>query len=458
MSEDLDVTEDADLEVPARVIAVEAHGLVGRAKPVTLQLADDHPVLLTGSSGSGKSTVLRGIHAVATGNFPLLLTLPVAALRLIRDGGPDIETSREGDAVKLSIGQKSWTYNLGDAPIRDPDEERFGYRRLPRLLRMEGAVTTRAEYVGLRDYFAHRVQPEAPWLIEALADLSIPYVSDDRLFALADQDVSSPIRAEPERRPYRSQPPLGTFRAIDLVDAELRTLCRDNELRAGRRISAIDRELPERVIEAVRGKDATVEEVTGRIEAIEALQERLDQFGLNTARGFRTTRPNADTDSRERAVLLAVLDSYHEKLLASTPLLEDLERFVSAVNRRFRRKALSFHVRRGLRVTPDEPEMLLPSPAVDESPSVPLSLLSSGEQHLVVLLYRLIFGSPKGSLFLVDEPELSLHVAWQRELASDLAEIASHKQSRYLIATHSPSVIAGHLDWEVNFDDLGADE
>jgi predicted ATPase len=85
-------------------------------------------------------------------------------------------------------------------------------------------------------------------------------------------------------------------------------------------------------------------------------------------------------------------------------------------------------------------------------------MLSSGEQHLVVLLYRLIFGSAKGSLFLVDEPELSLHVAWQRELAADLAEIATHTESRYLIATHSPSVIAGHLDWEVNFDDLSDHE
>ena len=188
------------------------------------------------------------------------------------------------------------------------------------------------------------------------------------------------------------------------------------------------------------------------VDAIEALQERLDRFRLGGVQQSTLVTSQEGSDDRERAVLLAVLDSYHSKLSAWTPFLEDLERFVNAVNRRFKRKHLIFSPRRGLTVVLDD-KPVLPAPR-EGVPTIQLEMLSSGEQHLVVLLHRLIFGSPKGSLFLVDEPELSLHVAWQRELASDLADIAAHKESRYLIATHSPSVIAGHLDWEINFDDL----
>ena len=44
---------------------------------------------------------------------------------------------------------------------------------------------------------------------------------------------------------------------------------------------------------------------------------------------------------------------------------------------------------------------------------IPLEKLSSGEQHLLVLYYDMIFRFAKGTLILVDEPEISLHVSWQ---------------------------------------------
>ncbi len=38
------------------------------------------------------------------------------------------------------------------------------------------------------------------------------------------------------------------------------------------------------------------------------------------------------------------------------------------------------------------------------------TVLSSGEQHQIVLFYELIFNSKEPSLFLIDEPEISLHI------------------------------------------------
>ena len=73
---------------------------------------------------------------------------------------------------------------------------------------------------------------------------------------------------------------------------------------------------------------------------------------------------------------------------------------------------------------------------------MPLAKLSSGEQHELVLLYELLFKVKPGSLILIDEPELSLHVAWQKQVLRDLREVTKLVPLDLLIATHSPQVIA----------------
>ena len=75
-----------------------------------------------------------------------------------------------------------------------------------------------------------------------------------------------------------------------------------------------------------------------------------------------------------------------------------------------------------------------------------LETLSSGEQEVLVLYYNLIFGSDS-NLILIDEPEISLHVAWQRKFINDIYKIFElNLNANVIIATHSPQVIGGHLD------------
>ena len=75
----------------------------------------------------------------------------------------------------------------------------------------------------------------------------------------------------------------------------------------------------------------------------------------------------------------------------------------------------------------------------EDDNDIPLSLsqLSSGEQHEVVLIYELIFNIKKGSLILIDEPEISLHVVWQQQFLSDLKKIMDiNTDFTCIIATH----------------------
>ena len=79
--------------------------------------------------------------------------------------------------------------------------------------------------------------------------------------------------------------------------------------------------------------------------------------------------------------------------------------------------------------------------------------LSSGEQHEVVLLYELIFNAKPDTLVLIDEPEISLHVTWQKAFLDDLIQIIELQQIQVLIATHSPQIINNRWDLVYNLAD-----
>lgn len=81
---------------------------------------------------------------------------------------------------------------------------------------------------------------------------------------------------------------------------------------------------------------------------------------------------------------------------------------------------------------------------------IPLHSLSSGEQNLFVLCYKLVFGLNNQHIVLIDEPENSLHMAWLDELLSDYEKIAQLSKCQMIIATHSPTFIHGR--WDLTYD------
>jgi len=67
-----------------------------------------------------------------------------------------------------------------------------------------------------------------------------------------------------------------------------------------------------------------------------------------------------------------------------------------------------------------------------------LELLSSGEKQILVLLTHLSFDS--GHLFILDEPELSLHPKWQDEFLAAVDKLMAPR-TQLIIATHSPAIV-----------------
>ena len=67
--------------------------------------------------------------------------------------------------------------------------------------------------------------------------------------------------------------------------------------------------------------------------------------------------------------------------------------------------------------------------------------LSSGEKQLLIFFANLIFSVKKGQsgIFVVDEPELSLHLSWQRLFVE--TTMGLNKNIQLIFATHAPEII-----------------
>lgn len=72
---------------------------------------------------------------------------------------------------------------------------------------------------------------------------------------------------------------------------------------------------------------------------------------------------------------------------------------------------------------------------------IPIQSLSSGEKQLITFFANLIFNVGKNSagIFVVDEPELSLHLYWQKIFVDKAIEINNNIQM--IFATHAPEII-----------------
>lgn len=72
------------------------------------------------------------------------------------------------------------------------------------------------------------------------------------------------------------------------------------------------------------------------------------------------------------------------------------------------------------------------------------SALSSGEKQVVSLFTHLFLSRQTSQIVLIDEPELSLSVPWQKKLLPDISK--SSNCSLLISVTHSPFIFANELD------------
>lgn len=77
--------------------------------------------------------------------------------------------------------------------------------------------------------------------------------------------------------------------------------------------------------------------------------------------------------------------------------------------------------------------------------------LSNGEQQILSKVFVLFTEDMKGHVILIDEPESSLHPAWQTRILSVLRRCAESNDCQIMVATQSPQVIASAHKEEIRF-------
>jgi len=68
----------------------------------------------------------------------------------------------------------------------------------------------------------------------------------------------------------------------------------------------------------------------------------------------------------------------------------------------------------------------------------PISELSSGERHMLTFLSLVLFEGGRRNFLIIDEPEISLNINWQRRLMSLFSDLIPETQ--IIVASHSPSL------------------
>lgn len=179
-----------------------------------------------------------------------------------------------------------------------------------------------------------------------------------------------------------------------------------------------------------------------RLEGVQDKRRLYMRYGLIHSED--NLMPEKSTSMNSSNEYLGVLDLYIEDALGKLSPFEILHKKIDIFESILKEKILAFK-----KIVID-----INSGFYFENLSgdfIDRNLLSSGEQNQIVLLFNLIFDLASQKIILIDEPEISLHVAWQQTFLDSLKKIQDiNNYEKVIIATHSPQVIS--KNWSLTFD------
>ena len=159
---------------------------------------------------------------------------------------------------------------------------------------------------------------------------------------------------------------------------------------------------------------------------------------------FTDALQNTDVGTLDLVITLIepYIESLESRLNAVKDLYEILHKFISIANSLLRDKSINFTPAYGFIIRNKLKEELKPSQ------------LSSGEQQLLLLFCYILVARDSPSIFMIDEPEISLNIKWQRELIQSLLEITAGAQVQFIFASHSMELLSQHASRVVQLKDL----
>jgi ABC-type thiamine transport system ATPase subunit len=433
-----------------RISKISVKNLFGIFNHVIPLNKADRITIIHGPNGFGKTILLNMINGFFSADYSVFGSVPLQEFAIEFESGDQVKVtpckpsgraSKQPVNLNISLWRddkqiekylvKPFIPDDYDFPIAQidniiPELNRVGprtWRHTPtgEIYNLDQVVTNFGDILGLR-------KKEPKWLTHLRKSIQTRFLETQRLLSIA--------RSAPYTRDQRERPVLP---AVNKYSRELAAKLQSVLADYAKLSQELDSTFPARLVSQPRSAQLTKAELRKRLSELDNKRLRLVEAGLldKAAMAIDVTRPQA-IDERTKSVLSVYVSDVQKKFHVFDETAARLDLFKKVINQRFQYKSITIDRDAGFVFTNSNHVTLSPE------------CLSSGEQHEIVLLYEMLFHFVPGTLFLIDEPELSLHVAWQAEFLSDTSEIAKLASFDVLIATHSPQIINNRWDLTVN--------
>ncbi|MGO8026401.1 AAA family ATPase [Rhizobium leguminosarum] len=433
----------------ARLAKFEIIGLFGQfSYEIPLQI-DEHVTAFIAPNGTGKTLCLRLIEALFAKRWSVFLEVDFKQAVYTFTDGSTVDVRRKpktGDSdTKIAVSMRGPKGKVMWSP-RTNETKRVAHveRYLPFLTRI-GPERWRHDHSGrvmkldeIVDEFGERLPDDLleqfygtlPPELSAMIGIECKLIETQRLLVLHELNNGY----------YYEQPPRKTTSnlAITRKSEKIKQIIA-GQINAYATLSqSLDRSFPRRVIS--QDSNISPEGLTDVLAGLDDKRKELMAAGiLDTETDEPVELPDGPLKREVASVLHVYAEDTKKKLASLSDLLAKIKLFKKLIDKRFVTKDVTINRKNGIDVRSGERE-------------IPLEKLSSGEQHQLVLFFEMLFEIKKNSLILIDEPELSLHVAWQRQFIGDLISIIQLNKFDVILATHSPQLIG---EWEELVVELG---
>ena len=433
----------------------KVNGLFGRFDHELKFRSDERIIIMIGPNGSGKTMTLRMIDILFNQPLVRLASMPFRQLEVSFDDGSSLvvvkmpreeEQEDEGQEDEDTVGLELKFLPHGDQAQVVPIPFHVQPQQLDFPVEMIEDAIPVLNQVGPRSWHNRRtgkllslgnvIAQFGDELAQNFGELSVEipeWLQDIRkLIAVHFIDTERLTRSLPRRRRsaqrFRSHVVTGYAegfpqRTVRLYSEELAKRVQEKLTEYGSLSQSLDRTFPVRLVEEHKGSDYSMEHLRSELDDIEDKRSALVEAGLLAQEQAGLAIPALDSiDESRRGVLAVYAQDAKDKLSVFDNLYQKVDAFRRIANSRFLHKRVMVRTD-GLSVVNSDGSEL------------DLEMLSSGEQHELVILYELLFRIPDNSLVLIDEPELSLHVLWQEQFLKDIEEMATLSNFRVILAT-----------------------
>lgn len=404
--------------------------------------SQDRYLILTGINGYGKTTILNMISSLANKDLYYFYTVPFASIDFgFEDGSVlSLSSKRVDDATSEDVPVGSGRRLLFE--MKEADDKVIGSFCID--------AATIARVMKTNYHFSHisinnrlKEDYESKEFYQVMKDegllnaiMQTTGQNAEQMMMRLEAFKASYIEAERTvecryLRPKNTVPNLeyrdSKWYLIDHLASDFRSMLNNEYANYVKYSQTVDSDFINQAISSSLVYDQKTYDA--EMEKLVARAKELELLGLISHMDVKSY------DETNAKMLTAYIVAQNEKMDFYNTLLSKIRLFSKLVEERgFINKNMSVTVKDGFRFR------------ADGNGFIDLSLLSSGEQNEVVMLYTLVFNVGDDSMLLIDEPENSLHVLWQKKFMRTIEEVSTVKNLFVIVATHSPQIIGTR--WE----------